>query len=188
MGRRQRTRGPAAPEAKPPVLPVRVLLTLGAIAAAIGSILALVPSVSALFAADPAPSARLSVSSVRPMTYGQFLRLARRSTAGHERELAVRGAAVNYDVVTEHVPEGAEVPLQIEILNDTDPTEDPYTFDPTPLTVHGPRRCGCVDFVPAQQPGDRYAVTVVVLAPGAKDGDQAIGRREITFRQRGKVR
>jgi hypothetical protein len=185
MSRRRGTRGrSAAPEPKQQILPVRLMLTLGAVAAAIGSVLALVPAVSSLFAGDPEPSATLAVTSARPMRYEQYLRLARRSTVGHEQDLAVRGAAINYDVVTEHLAEGAEVPIHLEVLNDSDPAEAPRTIVATPLTVSGPRRCGCVDFVPAQQPGDEYVVTVVVLPPGAGDGDQALDRRDVTFRQR----
>lgn len=167
--------------AKLQATPVRVVLTLGAIAAAIASVLSLPSTVGALFHHDE-PSATVTVSAATPMRYERFLEISGRSLEGHEDQLKVRGAAVNYEVVTEHIKSGAEVPVHFTVVN-TSHDERPYTLDAVPLTVHGPRRCGCVDFAPAPRSGDSYQVTVIVLAPGSKSDDEPMSRATVAFRQ-----
>ena len=188
MSRRRTQRGSARPrrgpeplaEAKAQVRPVRIVLTLGALAAAIGSILGLAPKVTALFH-HPPPNATVRVTAATPMRYGQYLQTSGRSLRNHKDQLKVRGALIHYDIAANHVKSGADLPVRLKSVNGSE-QERAYTIEAVPVTVQGPR-CGCEDFVPAPRAHDRYVATVAVYAPGSESGDEAMAEDDVGFRQ-----
>ncbi len=160
---------------------MRILIAVGAVASAIGSILGLPPAVRALFD-DPDGSVRLTLRSATPMTFRQSRIVRGGSTQGYaKRDLALHGALITYDVTAQHFDRAARLPQRLSVQNLTRGTL--RTIPTDDLTLSGANGCGCAKWVPAGRPGDRYDVALAIYAPGPVK-DEALKVRHISFTAR----
>jgi hypothetical protein len=151
------------------VTPLRVLVAVGAIASAAGSILGLPPTIRGLLD-HPAGSARLTMRSATPMTFGQS-RIARGGTTqGYDKsDVALHGALITYDVIAEHFHRGALLPQRLTVENLTRSTL--RAIPTNDLKLSGATGCGCAKWVPATHAGDQYDVALALYPPGPVTGE-----------------
>lgn len=147
---------------------MRAVLTVGAVAGALGSIVALAVALHHLIP-RPGPEGTVAVKvlSTSPMAYGDWLkhenvRIPGLSTARRQTP----GRFILYDVSTDHFKAGAVLPVRFVVDG---PVTRTFTGDPLEVT-HG-KTCGCkdwvpLDWVPAQAARRRYAIEIEVNQPG----------------------
>jgi hypothetical protein len=176
---RRRTRRVRSTPAKQRA-PVKVLLTAGAAAGAIGSILGLPPTVRALFPHHPAPIVNLKMRSAEPMTFGQSrdVVLGRRQSYS-KADQALHGALITYKLSTQHYKKGTQLPMQWTVTDLE--THQVRRLAAVTMTVEGERVCICHRWVPALNKGHRYQARLGVYAPGGLGSDNAPTEDTIRF-------
>jgi hypothetical protein len=146
---------------------VRAVLAAGAVAGAVGSIVALAVAVYHLIPRPgPEGTVAIRVLSTSPMTYGEWLKhegvrmpglpAARRRTPGR---------FILYDVSTDHFKSGAVLPVRLVVNGPAT-----RTFSADPLKVTRGKTCGCKDWIPLdwvpRPPRGPYTIEVDVHQPG----------------------
>jgi hypothetical protein len=187
VARRRPTPRSVTPEqakapAREPLTPLRVLLTAGAVAGALGSILGLPPAVRALFS-HPKPMLHLTMRSARTMTFGQSRHELNGTSKGYDKRIvALHGALISYDVVAKHFHNGDKLPRRLTVRNVTH--GGLRTVPTVPLTVTSVTSCGCATWVPAPRRGDQYEVALAIYAPGTVGTDSPLKRDRLVFAAR----
>jgi hypothetical protein len=154
-------------KAKQPA-PVRAVLTVGAVAAALGSIVALTVALYHLIPRPgPEGTVAIRVLSTSPMTYGDWLKHENVRIPGlSAARQHTPGRFILYDVSTDHFKAGAVLPVRLAVDG---PVTRSFTADPLQVT-HG-KTCGCkdwvpLDWVPAQAARNGYTIEIEVNQPG----------------------
>jgi hypothetical protein len=150
-----------------------VILGLGALAGAIGSVIGVGSTVAGWLDGRPEGTVKsLEIQSVRPLTYGGWRSHENVSTAGTSAgELRSPGALITFNLVTDGYRENDVLPVRIIVHDTTTGQEKDETIMADPARVRHGKDCGCVDWVPVP-PGRRpYFVEVAVYPPGPIRGD-----------------
>jgi hypothetical protein len=148
--------------------PVRAVLTAGAVAGALGSIVALAVAVYHLIPRPgPEGTVAIKVLSTSPMTYGDWLKHENVRMPGvPAARLRTPGRFMLYDVSTDHFETGAVLPVRFHVNG-----EVTRTFSGDPLEVTRGKTCGCkdwlpLDWVPPRAARKPYTIDVEVNRPG----------------------
>jgi hypothetical protein len=150
-----------------PLALTRPVLALGALAAALGSILALAASLGGLFSGSPPGEVTtFQLQPLQPLSYGEWRQHEHVSNAGvAAAQLETPGRLIAYDLDTAGFRSGSFLPVRI-ILHDVTHRRS-TTIDGDPIEVNGHRDCGCFDWVAVPEGDVRYFVEVAVFAQSA---------------------
>lgn len=142
------------------------LLAAGALAGAIGSVLALGATVTGWFEPEtPGSVTSLRIQSIRPLTYGEWSDHEGASTKGLPRaELAVTGKLVIYELTTRGYRDTDILAVRMIVHDVTHHTSKAIRVDPVRVR-HGDT-CGCFDWVPVPSGRSRYYLEVAIFPPG----------------------
>ena len=142
------------------------MLALGALAAALGSILALAASLGGLFSGSaPGEVTMFQLQQLQPLSYGEWRQHEHVSNAGiAAAQLDTPGRLIAYDLDTAGFRSGSFLPVRI-ILHDVTHRRS-TTIDGDPIEVKGHLDCGCFDWVAVPEGNVRYFVEVAVFGQG----------------------
>jgi hypothetical protein len=150
--------------------PKQAVLTAGAIAGALASVIGLGTTVGSWFESDPEGIVKsLKLQSVRPLTYGEWRSHEGVSNAGvPEDQLRQPGKLITYDIETRGYKENAELQVRIILHDATSSRSDTTRADP--IKVKAGEDCGCFDWVAIPRTRHRYYLEVAVFPPGPVRG------------------
>ena len=151
--------------------PAKVLLSAGALAGAIGSILALTGTIESWFRSAPVGTvSMLSIQSSMPLTYGQWRTHGHAGTQGvPPGELKLPGRLVTYNVDTSGFRMNSRLPVRLIVYDQTAQTSSMVLADP--IRVAFGNDCGCADWVRIPNAAHRYSIEIAVYPPGPVRGD-----------------
>jgi hypothetical protein len=166
--RRARKREPR--EKSYSVSPTKVILSAGALASAIGSILALTGTVGSFFADGPEGKVRLlKIQNVLPQTFGQYVtEEGGRASAFPAAQRGLHGQLITYTVETENFKKNARLPVRLLVREESSGRITPIQADPI-RARHG-TDCGCSDWVPTPNPRARYRIGIKIFPPNGTEG------------------
>jgi hypothetical protein len=149
----------------------KTILAVGALAGAIGSVIALGSTLAGWLDDSPGGNVeKLRIQSIRPLTYGEWRSHESVSAAGVPRsQLRAPGKLVTFDVVTNGYSDDDVLPVRIIIHDITHQRSNTIVADPARVK-HG-KDCGCVDWVPVPPGRTSYYLEVAVFPPGPIRGD-----------------
>jgi hypothetical protein len=151
--------------------PTKLILSAGALAGALGSILALGGTVQG-FLEDPAEGSVeiLKIQSVRPLTYGQWRIHEGGSTNGlPPQQRGLKGKLILYRVETAGFSKNTRLPVRYIVHDVTAQRTKVYTGDA--IRVVAGNDCGCDDWVPTPRAQARYFVEIQIFPPGPIRGE-----------------
>jgi hypothetical protein len=130
------------------VSPTKVILSAGALASAIGSILALTGTVGSFFADGPEGRVKvLNIQTVLAQTFGRYvIGEAGRASAASGFPAAQRrlhGQLITYTIETENFKKNARLPVRLLVREESSGRITPIPADPIRV-IHG-TDCGCSD-------------------------------------------
>jgi hypothetical protein len=154
-----------------PVSVGKALLAAGALAGAIGSIIALSSTVAGWFKSGPEGTVKaLRIQTIRPLTYGEWRDHESASTAGvPAAQLQVPGKLITFDIETNGYNDNEELPVRIIVHDVTRHRSHSVLADPARVTAG--KDCGCFDWVAVPAGRSRYYLEVAVFPPGPIRGD-----------------
>lgn len=157
---------PAATEARERRSLVKPVLVAGAVAGALGSIVAFAGTVSSWFRSAPEGTVTaFALSSVRPLTYGEWRSHENVPLAGVPKaERRVSGKLITYDVETHGYDQAVRLPVKIVVHDVTHHSSHSLLADE--IRVRAGNDCGCSDWVAVPQGRARYYIEVGVYPPG----------------------
>jgi hypothetical protein len=149
----------------------KLLLAAGALAGAIGSIIALSSTVAAWFNSGPEGTVKsLRIQNIRPLTYGEWRDHENASTRGVPAgQLSILGKLITFDIETSGYDENDELPVRI-IVHDI-ARHHSHSVPTDPARVKAGKDCGCFDWVAIPPGRSRYYLEVAVFPPGPIRGD-----------------
>jgi hypothetical protein len=159
--------------------PRNAILSAGAVAGAVASILALTGSVRAMFAGGPEGKVKvLEIQDVTPLTYGGWVVHERGNRKDVPPEqVSLPGQLIAYRVVTEGFEKNSELPVRLILHN---LSSGAFTAkDGDPIKVHEGTDCGCSDWLLIPRRGHRYKVEIQIYRPGGMDGSP----EQVAFRE-----
>jgi hypothetical protein len=169
---REEPRGRAYPR------PGKLILSAGALATAIASILALTGNVRSFFANAffaSAPEGKVKVMKIQdvvPMTFGDYIVEEHGKTRGlPSAQLHQRGQLVTYKVDTEGFAKNARLPVWL-IVQDESSGRLTTIPENDIKVIHG-TDCVCTDFAPTPHRGARYRIGVKIFPPGGTNASSA---------------
>jgi hypothetical protein len=146
--------------------PKRVVLTAGAVAGALGSIIAMGTTVQSWFDSGPPGTVqRLKLQSVKPLTYGEWRRHEGVPNRGvPPQQLRYPGKLITYDIDTKGYDGDTVLPVRIILHNVTQRRSRTIRADPIRVTAGDD--CGCFDWIAVPPSRARYYLEVAVFPPG----------------------
>jgi hypothetical protein len=149
---------------------LKVLLSAGAAAGAVGSVLALGTTTADWLHGNPEGIVtKLRLEMVRPLTYREWLMREGVPATGVARsELRTPGRLVVYDLDTKGFEDKTTLPGRIVLHDVTHHVSQTAEAD---LEVTDGESCGCADWIPVPRGRTRYYLEVAVFPPGPVRGE-----------------
>ena len=150
--------------------PLKLLLTAGALAGAIASIIGLTGTVQSYFNGPAEGSVRvLTIKSVNTLNYGEWRTHEHGGTKGvPAKQLGLPGWLISFDVNTSGFAKNTTLPVQL-IRHDVS-THRSTNITGDPISVLNGADCGCTDWVLIPHVGHKYYVEIAIFPPGPING------------------
>jgi hypothetical protein len=141
--------------------PTQLLLSAGALAGAVGAILALSGTVESWFRTPVGRVTAIAIQGVQPLTYGEWRDHENAGRAGIPRaQLRSSGVLITFNADTSGFAEHTLLPVRL-IVHDRS-SSGSRTIGADPIEIKDGLDCGCADWVPTQRAGHRYWVELEI--------------------------
>ena len=126
---------------------MRLVLSAGALAGAVGAILAVTGTVGSWFRTTEGHVSNIAIQSVEPLTYGEWRDHERAGRAGvSAADLRAPGRLITFNADTSGF--GAHTRLPVRLIVHDESTSSSRTIDGDAIVIADDLDCGCADWVP----------------------------------------
>jgi hypothetical protein len=154
--------------------PGKAIITAGAVAAALGSIIALGTAVGGWFKSGPEGSVKsLRLQPLQTLTYEEWRQHEEVPVKGvPQPQRQILGKMISYDIETTGYRKNTELPVRV-ILHDKGHHRT-KVFHADPVKVARGEDCGCFDWVAIPPGPGSYYIEVAIFRPGRVIGQQPL--------------